>query len=123
MKNREIDEKIAIELFGYKKISNNLYLTPEGEETEYLKQYTGSIYRAWEVRTKMEELGYTSEDKLSWIGWKNHSKEHPYGYSIWFKNSNYYLNPNLCGHSHVNDFNNAPKAICLAALDALEKNK
>jgi len=81
-----------------------------------------SIADAWMIRAKMESLGWLSNDDLTYFGWSS-DKAHPYGYSIWFSKWPERHEPDAGVprkfHSHVRDFNNAPRAICLAALSAI----
>ena len=73
--------------------------------------------RAWLVRVKMSELGWASQDQLTWMGWLAESAR-PWGYSIWFER--WVDHEKVSHHAHVPNCADAPLAVSLAALQAVE---
>jgi hypothetical protein len=112
--SRELDREVAVAVFGEK--------APKRKETLWIPDaYSSSIAAAWQVRAEMERRGWSSQDRLSWLGWGE--DKHPYGYSIWFEKwerdeQGKLTGHKRCHHAHVDDHATAPEAICRAALAA-----
>jgi hypothetical protein len=75
------------------------------------------LAHAWELRVKMTELGWHSEDRLSWFGWGTGPKT-PWGYHVWFWD--YHLG-NRIGSGHAERDNSlAARCTTIAAIATLE---
>lgn len=83
---------------------------------EHAPFYSVSHLVAFQLRLDMEKLGWTSHDKITWMGWGD-DKKHPYGYSIWFEKWEKHIRYNL--GAHIADCEKAPLAVARAALLAL----
>lgn len=114
----ELDALVAEKVMGWHHTEDHgggLRCGGKIRNCELVPRYSTDISAAWMVRAKMEAEGWRSEDRLTDVGWGPIDK-HPYGYSIWFER--WVDRGKRCFHDHVSDFNQAPAAICRAALKA-----
>lgn len=75
------------------------------------------LTHAWEIRLKMEQHGWTSEDRLTWMGWGDKTAR-PWGYHVWF--NDYHLGNSIGGGFGIHDATKAPRAITIAAIATLQ---
>ncbi len=81
-----------------------------------------SDLRSMEIRLKMHELGWDSEDNLSKKGWIN-----GYVYSIWFRRYDWHKRSTIaltgrdvCFHKHTNNLNEIDLVTRLCAEQAIK---
>ncbi len=102
--SREIDIAIGREVMGWAGVPGDWKPTQRHDQAN-------------DVRMKMAEMGWQSHDSMTWMGWGE--KFNPYGYSFWFQD--YHLGNTIGGHAHERWAKDAPRAVCLAALNTVRQ--